>query len=67
MSCTLQAFAAALQALNMNAMQLLAQPQLVASVLRYHVTTTLFASPAQLAAASSFTTLNGKTLAVSSR
>jgi uncharacterized surface protein with fasciclin (FAS1) repeats len=61
------AFAAALKALNMQAIQLLTQPALVKSILQYHVTSTVFATPADLAAASSFTALNAKSIAVSSK
>ncbi len=60
------AFAAALKALNMQALQLLMQPALLKSILQYHVTSTVFATPASLAAAPSFTTLSSKSIAVSS-
>jgi hypothetical protein len=59
------AFTATLRSLNLQIGQVLTNPTLLKSILQYHVTPTVFATPAALAAATQFTTLSSKSIAVS--
>ena len=59
------AFTAALRTLNVQLIQLLSNRALLVSILNYHVTPTVYATPADLAAAGTLTMLNSKSITTS--
>lgn len=63
----MQAFAAAIAALNTTAAALLAQTDLLTVFLGYHASTTVYDSEAALVAAGKVATMANQTVSISSR